>query len=93
MQHTAVMEACVFGLPDERLGEKVACMVLLKPDAKLTAQALAAHVKEHIASFKCPLPNDVYFSTTPLPRGATGKTQKRDVRDAILKQLKATSKL
>lgn len=88
MHHTSVMECCVFGLPDERLGEKVAAMVLLKPDAKLSAQTLYAYVKEHLASFKVPLAADIYFTTTALPRGATGKTQKRDVRDAVLKQLK-----
>jgi long-chain acyl-CoA synthetase len=93
MHNTAVMEACVFGLPDDRLGEKVAAMVLLKQGATLTAQALHASVRELLASFKVPLPADIYFSTTPLPRGATGKTQKRDVREAVLKQLKTKSSL
>jgi len=93
MHNAAVMEACVFGLPDERLGEKVAAMVLLKPEAKLTAQALHASVRDHLASFKVPLAADIYFSTEPLPRGATGKTQKRDVRDAILKKLQTKSAL
>ena len=39
IHNPAVMEVCVFGLPDERLGEKVAAMVLLKPGAKLSSQA------------------------------------------------------
>lgn len=93
MQNTAVMEACVFGLPDERLGEKVAAMILLKPESKLTAQALHASVKEVLAAFKVPLAADIYFSSSALPRGATGKTQKRDVRDSVLKQINSKAKL
>jgi len=92
IHNPAIMEACVFGLPDERLGEKVAAMVLLKPGAQLTAQALQTYVRDHLASFKCPLAADIYFTTEPLPRGATGKTQKRDVRDAVLKKLQGAPK-
>jgi long-chain acyl-CoA synthetase len=77
--HPAVHEAAVFGLPHERLGEEVAVAVMLRPGHALSAAELQAHVGEHLASFK--VPSVVEFVTEPLPRGATGKIQKRTLRD------------
>ena len=48
----AVHECAVFGLPHERLGEELACAVMLKPDHELDVDTLRSHVATMLASFK-----------------------------------------
>src|SRR5580698_1338691 len=73
-EHPAVYEAAVFGLPDERLGEVVAAVVMLKPGQHLSADELQAHVASRLAKFK--VPTRIFFQQDRLPRGATGKILK-----------------
>jgi steroid-24-oyl-CoA synthetase len=80
-EHPAVYEAAVFGLPHERLGEEVAASVYLKPGVELGVDALQAHVRERLAGFK--VPSIVEFASGPLPRNASGKILKREIRDAL----------
>jgi long-chain acyl-CoA synthetase len=80
-EHPAVYEAAVFGLPHERLGEEVATCVYLKPGAQLAADELQAHVRERLAGFK--VPSIVEFTSAPLPRNASGKILKRQIRDEL----------
>jgi long-chain acyl-CoA synthetase len=81
-EHPAVYEAAAFGIPHERLGEELVAAVLLKPGATVTAEELQAHVAEKLASFK--VPSKVMFVDEQLPRGATGKILKRELRDTLL---------
>jgi long-chain acyl-CoA synthetase len=81
-EHPAVYEAAVFGIPHERLGEELVAAVFLKPDATLTVEELQAHVGEKLAPFK--VPSKVVFATSQLPRGATGKILKRELRDDLV---------
>ena len=81
-EHPAVYEAAVFGVPHERLGEEVACVVVLKPGAALTVAELQEHLAAHLAVFK--IPTKVWFATEPLPRNPAGKFLKRELRDAYL---------
>jgi long-chain acyl-CoA synthetase len=74
-ENPAVHEVVVFGLPDERLGEEVACVVMLKPGATLTADELRGDLKSRLASFK--IPSKVAFTDEPLPRNPAGKFLKR----------------
>lgn len=67
-------------------------MVMLKSGHKCTADELREHVKPMLAHFKVPQVQDIFFTADPLPRGATGKTQKRDIRAQIL-QTRAPAKL
>jgi long-chain acyl-CoA synthetase len=76
--HPAVYEAAVFGLPDERLGEIVGAAVVLREGATLSAEALREHVALHLASFK--LPAHVWFRSEALPRIASGKIFKRQLK-------------
>jgi long-chain acyl-CoA synthetase len=76
-EHPAVYEAAVFGLPDERLGEVVACVVMVKPGQHLSADELHAHLQSRLASFK--IPSRVAFTDAPLPRNAPGKMLKREM--------------
>jgi long-chain acyl-CoA synthetase len=75
-EHPAVAEAAVIGLPHASLGEEVAAAVALKPGAAATAEELRDYVKSQVAAYK--YPRHVWFVES-LPKGATGKIQKRDI--------------
>jgi acyl-CoA synthetase (AMP-forming)/AMP-acid ligase II len=52
--HPDVFDALVVGVPDERLGQRVAALVQLRPDRTIDFDALDAHVRERIAGYKTP---------------------------------------
>jgi long-chain acyl-CoA synthetase len=76
--HPAVHEAAVFGVPHERLGEEVACVVMLKEGASLDHDELRNHVAERLAAFK--VPTRIAFTREPLARNPAGKFLKRELR-------------
>jgi len=80
--HPDVAEACVFPVPDERLGETVGAAVYLKPGARATEAQLRERVAEHIAGFK--VPGRVWFWPQPLPRGGTDKLNRRALQAECL---------
>ncbi|NLV55481.1 MAG: acyl--CoA ligase [Acidimicrobiales bacterium] len=80
-EHPAVYEAAVFGLPHDRLGEELAAAIVLRAGATLTVEELQAHVGSKLAGFK--VPTVITFSEQALPRGATGKILKRELRDEL----------
>jgi fatty-acyl-CoA synthase len=75
--HPDVVEVAVIGIPDEQWGELVTALVVRR-DPGLTAEAVIAHCREHLAGYKCP--KRVEFSDA-LPRTATGKVQKFKLRE------------
>ncbi|MEZ5997264.1 MAG: class I adenylate-forming enzyme family protein [Hyphomonas sp.] len=77
----AVAECCVFSVPDERLGEEVGAAVVLKPGQSLTAEALREHCAGIMAKHK--VPRYIWFLDEPLPRNASGKFLKRDLRERL----------
>ncbi|MEO1658877.1 MAG: class I adenylate-forming enzyme family protein [Pseudomonadota bacterium] len=77
LQFEGVTEAAVFAVPNERLGEVVGCAVYGK-DGPIDLPALRKHAQEHLAAFK--VPTRYWLSPQPLPRGATGKTDKKPLR-------------
>ncbi len=82
-RHPAVLEAGVFAVPDERLGEVVGAGVQVKPGANVTSEELDEFLSTHIAKFK--IPQYYWFRTELLPRGATDKTDRRALRKECLK--------
>ena len=76
-QHPAVAEACVIGVPDERWGETVKALVVLKPGADASEADLVEHCRASLAHFKCP--TSVEFRGE-FARTSTGKLQKFKIR-------------
>lgn len=77
-RHPAVAEACVFSMPDERLGEVVGAGVQLRTGMDLDTDALATFLEGQIAKFKIPV--RVWFQYDPLPRAATDKPDRKGLR-------------
>ena len=77
----AVAECCVFGVPDDRLGEEVGAAIVLRPGESLTPEALRAHCAAVMAKHK--IPRYVWFLDEAIPRNASGKFLKRALRDTL----------
>ena len=77
-KHPAVLEAAVIAAPDERWGETVAALVVLKPGATASENELIEFCRASLAHFKCP--RRIQFIDA-LPRTATGKIQKKVLRE------------
>jgi long-chain acyl-CoA synthetase len=75
--HPAVLEAAVFGIPDDRWGEAVHAVVVTRSD--VAVRGLLAHCREHIAGYK--VPKSIEVSGEPLPKSAAGKILKRQMRE------------
>jgi fatty-acyl-CoA synthase/long-chain acyl-CoA synthetase len=75
--HPDIYEAAVFGIPSEEWGETVHAVVVVRPGATLTAEAVQAFAREHLASYK--IPRSVTFSEE-LPKTGSGKILKRELR-------------
>jgi long-chain acyl-CoA synthetase len=81
IQHPAVADVAVFGIPNDDLGEEVKAVVQLLPGHSPSdelAQELREFSRQHLAGFK--VPRTVDF-TDELPRLPTGKLYKRVLRD------------
>jgi acyl-CoA synthetase (AMP-forming)/AMP-acid ligase II len=77
-EHPAVLEAAVVGVPDERWGEAIKAVVVLKPGQTAGMEELIAHCRERLAHFKCPRSLEFVSS---LPRTGSGKIAKKEIRE------------
>jgi long-chain acyl-CoA synthetase len=81
VQHPAVEDAAVFGIPNEEFGEEVKAAVKLAPDQQAgegLTEELIGYCREHLAHYKAPRSIDFEVD---FPRHETGKLYKRLLRD------------
>lgn len=78
--HTAVLEACVVGVPHPEWGEQVAAMVQLRPGQSVTAAELLAFSRERLAGYKQPR---LLRFVDELPRTASGKIARQQVAEMM----------
>lgn len=81
-EHPSVSEVSVYGIPDTRLGEVPCATIMLKKDTELDEAALRDHLKDRLAGFK--IPARFYFQYEQLPRIATGKIAKKELRQRTI---------
>ncbi len=72
----------MFGVPDDRLGEIVGVAVVRSPGSTLTEDELVTFLADKLAKFK--IPERIWFLDESLPRNASGKFLKRELRDTLI---------
>lgn len=77
-RHPAIAEAAVVGVEDEEWGERVRAFVRTERDMSVDAVAVIAFARQHLAGPK--VPREVFF-LDELPKNATGKVLKRELRE------------
>ena len=73
-----ILEAAVYGIPHEDLGEEVAAVVVLKEGAQTDGNAIREYVKERLAPYK--YPRIIKTVKDPLPKSGSGKILKKEVK-------------
>jgi long-chain acyl-CoA synthetase len=80
-EHPDVSEAAIIGVPHERLGEEVGAVVRVRDGAAVTEDDVRSWVAERLAGFK--VPSRVWLTDEELPRNASGKVLKRELRETL----------
>ena len=87
LEHPEVIEASVYGVPDERLGEEVGATIYAK--GPINYDDLRAFLEPRLGRFE--IPRYVHFVADPLPRIASGKILKRQLRDEAAQRLSVST--
>lgn len=80
--HDKIAEATIIGLPDEKWGEVVTAVIVLKEGETAHEEDIIKHCRNYIAGYK--IPKKVIF-TTQIPRNASGKVLKFRLRETFVK--------
>ena len=81
-KHESVVEAAVFSVPDDRLGEEVGAAIFPARDCHPGADVIRQHCQGLLAAFK--VPRYIWILDAPLPRNASGKFVKKALQDSLL---------
>lgn len=73
----AIAQAAVFDVPDAKWVQRVVAAVVLRPECHASAAQIIAHVKQHLAPYKCP---KEVFVVDELPMNAAGKVLRKHLR-------------
>jgi long-chain acyl-CoA synthetase len=77
--HPAVIGACVVGVPDRKVGERIKAVVVLKQDARgVGGNELTKFCRDRLAAYK--IPSYIEFRDM-LPKSKVGKLLRREIRD------------
>jgi fatty-acyl-CoA synthase len=78
MKHSDVSDAAVFGVDDEKFGQRLKAVVVARDGASPSEDDLKSYVKENLAGYK--VPREIEFRDE-LPRTSTGKVLKRELKE------------
>jgi acyl-CoA synthetase (AMP-forming)/AMP-acid ligase II len=81
-QHPGIADVALIGLPHRALGEEVAAVIEPKPGVSLSEADVQSFVAARLARYN--VPTRVFFIDEPLPRTATGKVLKRELKQRYL---------
>ena len=84
-EHDDILEACVFGIPDERLGEVLCAAIYLREESLLAIDELQSFLSTRLAAFKIPV--NIKFYKEKLPRVGSGKFDKPMLRKQFIENL------
>jgi len=79
-EHPGISDVAVIGLPEEQMGERVCAVVVPNADAAPGLNEIRDFVLDRLGAFKCP---EALYVIDDLPRTATGKTDKRELRAVL----------
>ncbi|MFT5260542.1 MAG: long-chain acyl-CoA synthetase [Arenicella sp.] len=82
-QAPGVLESVTFGMPDDRLGEKLIALIRTHKDSKQTPESITDFIKQKLAGYK--LPAEMFLVTEALPTNAVGKVLKNEARKVYKK--------
>lgn len=84
-EHPAVIESCIVGIPDEKVGERIKAFVVLKKDVKgITGYDLIKWCRKRLVDYK--IPQYIEFRDM-LPKSKVGKLLRREIRSEEKKRL------
>jgi fatty-acyl-CoA synthase len=90
MQHPAVQDCAVIGLPDDKWGERITAVLQLQPGQSVTPDAVRTFVKERIGSVKTPKQVEIW---PDLPRSKVGKVLKNEIKGQLASEPSADAPL
>jgi long-chain acyl-CoA synthetase len=82
-ENADITEAAIIGIPHDRLGEEVGAVIRTREGSSITETDVQEWVGSRLAAFKVPV--KVWIMDEELPRNASGKVLKRELRESLLK--------